>query len=146
MLSPIGMMDQIGGDRDSSQSQKFKQRFSNRQAEASQRDFDDGQPAFFRQEKMDRRACRQISVAGRISKSETNQIQINPQIGKIQNTNPKETCLKSCIFWSFEIVSNFGFRASKFLPVAPLRLGAKYAVSDSCSENPKSKIENSIGR
>src|SRR6266545_5763060 len=36
--SPIGMMDQIGGDRDSSRNQKFRQRFSNRQAEASQRD------------------------------------------------------------------------------------------------------------
>ena len=52
--SPIGMMDQIG---DSSRSQKFRQRFSNCQAEPSQRDFVDGQSPFFRRGKMDRRAC-----------------------------------------------------------------------------------------
>jgi hypothetical protein len=36
------------------------------------------------------------------------QRQTNSQIGKIQNTNPKELCLEFYIFWSFEIVSYFG--------------------------------------
>jgi hypothetical protein len=49
------------------------------------------------------------------------------QIGKIQNTDPKEACLEFYLFWSFGIVSNFGsfdnaqdrFRAPNFLFRAP---------------------------
>jgi len=49
------------------------------------------------------------------------QRQINLKSGKSKTPNPKEACLEFYIFWSFEIVSNFGFRASKFLLLAPLR-------------------------
>jgi hypothetical protein len=31
-----------------------------------------------------------------------------------ENTNPNEACLGFYLFWSFEIVSNFRFRASNF--------------------------------
>jgi len=41
--------------------------------------------------------------------------------GKSKTSNPKEACLEFDLFWSFEIVSNFGFRASKLLFLAPLR-------------------------
>jgi len=44
------------------------------------------------------------------------QIQINLKSGKSKTRNPKEACLEFYIFWSFEIVSNFGFRASNFCP------------------------------
>src|SRR6266508_1962593 len=55
--------------------------------------------------------------------------QINLKSGKSKTPNPKEACLEFYIFWSFEIVSNFGsfdmaqdtFRASNFLSLAPLR-------------------------
>ena len=42
------------------------------------------------------------------------QRQINLKSGKSKTTNPKEACLEFYIFWSFEIVSTFGFRASNF--------------------------------
>jgi hypothetical protein len=44
---------------------------------------------------------------------------MKPKSGKSKTSNPKEACLKFDLFWSFEIVSNFGFRASKFLFLAP---------------------------
>src|SRR5439155_22004539 len=66
----------------------------------------------------------------RISKSETNSETNKSHIGKIQNTESKEACLEFYIFWSFEIVSNFGFRASNFLFLAPLRLCARHGFSD----------------
>src|SRR5262245_38970343 len=43
------------------------------------------------------------------NKSQTNKA----QTGKIENNEP-ESCLEFCLFWSFEIVSNFGFRVSYF--------------------------------
>ena len=46
---------------------------------------------------------------------------INLKSGKSKTPNPKEACLEFYIFRSFEIVSNFGFRASNFLFFAPLR-------------------------
>jgi len=49
----------------------------------------------------------------RISKSETNSEPNKSQIGKIQNTE-SEGSLEFYLFWSFDIVSNFGFRASNF--------------------------------
>jgi hypothetical protein len=42
-------------------------------------------------------------------------------LGKSKTPNPKEACLEFDLFWSFEIVSNFGFRASNFLFFAALR-------------------------
>src|SRR5216684_59312 len=48
------------------------------------------------------------------------QRQINLKSRKSKTPNPKEACLECFIFWSFEIVSNFGFRASNFLFLAPL--------------------------
>src|SRR6266545_1557807 len=47
----------------------------------------------------------------RISKSETNSKK-NLKSGKSETLNPKEFCLEFNLFWSLEIVSNFGFRAS----------------------------------
>jgi hypothetical protein len=47
--------------------------------------------------------------------------QINLKSGKSKTPNPKEACLEFYTFWSFEIVSNFGFRASNVLFLAPLR-------------------------
>jgi len=47
--------------------------------------------------------------------------QINLKSGKSKTPNPKEACLEFYEFWSFEIVSDFGFRASNFVFLAPLR-------------------------
>jgi len=47
--------------------------------------------------------------------------QINLKSAKSKTPNPKEARLEFDLFWSFEIVSNFGFRASNFLLLAPLR-------------------------
>jgi len=51
--------------------------------------------------------------------------QINLKLGKSKTPNPTEVCLEFILFWSFEIVSNFGlrglFRASNLLFLAPLR-------------------------
>ena len=54
----------IGGDRDSTRRQRFRERLSNRKAEAGGRDYDDRHSLLFRRKKADRRACRQIPVAG----------------------------------------------------------------------------------
>ena len=59
-----GTEAEIGGDRDSTRRQRFRERLSNRKAEAGQRDYDDHQSPLFRRKKADRRACRQIPVAG----------------------------------------------------------------------------------
>ena len=66
----------------------------------------------------------------RISKSETNSETNKSQSGKSKTPNPREACLEFYIFWSFEIGSNFGFRASKFLFLAPLRLCARHSFAD----------------
>src|SRR4029434_3667919 len=50
------------------------------------------------------------------------QKKINLKLGKSKTPNPKEACLELYLFWSFEIVSNFGFRASNFLFSASLRV------------------------
>jgi len=47
--------------------------------------------------------------------------QMKLKSGKSKTSNPEETGLEFDLFWSFEIVSNFGFRASKFLFLVPLR-------------------------
>ena len=51
--------------------------------------------------------------------------QINLKLGKSKTPKPTEVCLEFILFWSFEIVSNFGprgrFRASNFFYLAPLR-------------------------
>jgi hypothetical protein len=39
---------------------------------------------------------------------------MNLKSGKAKTSNPKEACLEFDLFWAFEIVSNFGFRASNF--------------------------------
>jgi len=49
------------------------------------------------------------------------QRQINLKSGKSETVNPKEACLELYLFGSFGIVSNFGFRASNLLFLAPLR-------------------------
>jgi len=60
--------------------------------------------------------------------------QMNLKLEKSKTPNPTEACLEFILFWSFEIVSNFGprgiFRASNFLYLAPLRLCANYSFSD----------------
>ncbi|HSE84628.1 MAG TPA: ABC transporter substrate-binding protein [Candidatus Binatia bacterium] len=53
-----------GGDRDSTRRQRFRARLSNRKAETGQSDDDDDHPSLFRRKKADRRACRQIPIAG----------------------------------------------------------------------------------
>ena len=45
-------------------------------------------------------------------------IQLTNRIKNMRNfktPNRTEACLEFCVFWSFEFVSNFGFRASSFL-------------------------------
>jgi ABC-type uncharacterized transport system substrate-binding protein len=54
----------IGRDRDSTRRQRFRERLSNRKAETGQCDNDDSHSRLFRRKKADRRACRQIPVAG----------------------------------------------------------------------------------
>src|SRR6266508_1037029 len=53
--------------------------------------------------------------------------QINLKSGKSKTPNPTEAGLGFYLFCSFEIVSNFGFRASNFLLFAPLRLCASHS-------------------
>ena len=59
-----GTEAKIGGDRDSTRRPKFRERLSNRKAETGGRDHDDHHSLLFRRKKADRRACRQIPVAG----------------------------------------------------------------------------------
>ena len=59
-----GAEAEIGGDRDSIRLQRFRERLSNRKAEAGERDYDDRCPLFFHRKKADRRACWQIPIAG----------------------------------------------------------------------------------
>ena len=54
----------IGGDRDSTRCQRFRECLSNRKAEAGGRDYDDHRYNLFRRKKADRGACRQIPIAG----------------------------------------------------------------------------------
>jgi len=63
------------------------------------------------------------------------QRQINLKSGKSKIPNPKEACLEFYMFWSFEIVSNFGFRASNFLFLAPSRLCASHRFPDCVIQN-----------
>src|SRR5262245_33772733 len=63
-----GAEAKIGGDRDSTRPQRFRERLSNRKAEAGGRDYDDRRSALFRRKKADRRACRQIPVACYLSR------------------------------------------------------------------------------
>ena len=49
-------------------------------------------------------------------------IQIDLKSGKSKTPDPNETCLEFYLFWSFEIVSNFGFRASNLQFVTTLTL------------------------
>ena len=59
-----GIEAKIGGDRGSARPQGFRERLSNRKAEAGGRDYDDGHSLLFRRKKADRRACHQMPVAG----------------------------------------------------------------------------------
>ena len=59
-----GTEAEIGGDRDSTRRQRFRERLSNRKAEAGESDYDDRHSPIFRRKKADRRACRQIPLAG----------------------------------------------------------------------------------
>ena len=59
-----GIKAKIGGDQDSSRPERFRERLSNRKAEAGGRDDDDQHSPLFRRKKTDRRACRQIPLAG----------------------------------------------------------------------------------
>ena len=65
-----GTEAKIGGDRDSTRRQRFRERLSNRKAEAGGRDYDDRHSPLFRRKKADRRACRQIPVAGYLLQKE----------------------------------------------------------------------------
>ena len=53
-----GTEAKIGGDRDSTRPQSFRERLSNRKAEAGGRDYDAVRSPLFRRKKADRRACR----------------------------------------------------------------------------------------
>jgi len=53
----------------------------------------------------------------RISKPGTNSETNKTQTGKFKTPDAEEACLEFWLIWSFEIVSNFGFRASN-LPVS----------------------------
>ena len=53
-----GTKAKIGGDRDSIQCQRFRERLSNRKGEAGGRDYDAPHAPLFRRKKADRRACR----------------------------------------------------------------------------------------
>jgi cholesterol transport system auxiliary component len=56
--------------------------------------------------------------------------QINPKLEKIQNLQSESDLFGNLRFWSFEFVSNFGFRASKFCAWRPLRLCARHSCSE----------------
>src|SRR5262249_56858838 len=56
----------IGGDRDSSRCQRFRECLSSRKTNGGRRDSDDYNPPFFRRKKAHRRACRQIPIAGHL--------------------------------------------------------------------------------
>ena len=47
----FGAEAKIGGDRDSTRRQRFRERLSNRKAEAGRRDYDDTNPSFFAERK-----------------------------------------------------------------------------------------------
>jgi hypothetical protein len=51
----------------------------------------------------------------RSTKFETDRGQISQTPSNSKTTNPNQGCLEHCVFWSFEFVSDFGFRASSFL-------------------------------
>ncbi len=59
-----GAEAKIGGDRDSTRRERFRERLSNRQAEAGPGDYDAHYSTFFRRKKADRRACHKTPVAG----------------------------------------------------------------------------------
>jgi hypothetical protein len=48
--------------------------------------------------------------------------QINLKLGKSKTPNPNQECFEFCVFQSFEFVSNFEFRASKFILGSPFDL------------------------
>src|SRR5213593_2138479 len=52
-----GTEAKIGGDRDSTRRQRFRERLRNRKAETGGRDYDDPRSALLRRKKADRRAC-----------------------------------------------------------------------------------------
>ena len=65
-----GIEAKVGGDRDSTRPQRFRERLSNRKAKTGGRDYDDRNSPLFRRKKADRRACRQIPVAGDLLQKE----------------------------------------------------------------------------
>jgi hypothetical protein len=54
----------------------------------------------------------EIRISKGAPRTETNPETDESKIGKSKTPNPKEACLEFALFWSFEFVSNFGFRAS----------------------------------
>jgi hypothetical protein len=76
------------------------------------------------------------------------QRQTNLKAGKSKTPNPKEACLELYVFWSFEILSNFGFRASNllFLEIPSTLLRTCFASSRESSfsqfRNAKNSTEN----
>jgi hypothetical protein len=79
---------------------------------------------------LSRQATSETNPKSEYRNSKQTQRQINLKSGKSKTPNPKEACLEFYIFSSFEIVLNFGFRASNFLFLAPLRLCARHGCSD----------------
>jgi hypothetical protein len=53
--------------------------------------------------------------------------QINLKLGKSKTPNPHQECFEFPVFQSFEFVSNFGFRASKFFLGRLCELCARYS-------------------
>src|SRR5262249_27988342 len=61
-----GTEAKIGGNRDSTRRERFRERISNRKAEAGPSDYNDDHSPPFCRKKVDRRACRQTPVAGNL--------------------------------------------------------------------------------
>src|SRR5262245_47276954 len=61
-----GTQAKIGGDRDSTRPQRFREGFSNRKAKTGGRNYDDRFSVLFLGKEAALRACRQTSVAGNL--------------------------------------------------------------------------------
>ena len=79
---------------------------------------------------LSRQATSETSPKSEYRNPKQTQRQIDLKLGKSETPNPKEACLEFYKLWSFEIVSNFGFRASNFLFLAAF---ARVTVFPICS-------------
>src|SRR4029077_3541678 len=96
------------------------------------------------------RSSRKTNPKSEYRNPKQTQRQINLKSGKSKTPNHQEACLEFYTFRSFEIVSNFGFRASNFLFLAPLReifrplSYARTFVVKCCGSFQKAQVQGAI--